>query len=75
MMKKFELCYDIEPDKSFLIPDLLPKDEPFTGDQEWNGALAFQYHYNVLPSSHHHALHRAHERLHPQNGLALGRGT
>ncbi|HEY5729424.1 MAG TPA: COR domain-containing protein, partial [Anaerolineales bacterium] len=49
MMKKFELCYDIEPDKSFLIPDLLPKDEPFTG--EWAGALAFQYHYNVLPTS------------------------
>ena len=49
MMKKFELCYDIEPDKTFLIPDLLPKDEPFTG--EWVGALAFQYHYNVLPSS------------------------
>jgi len=49
MMKKFELCYDIETDKSFLVPDLLPKDEPFTG--EWDGALAFQYHYNVLPSS------------------------
>ncbi len=49
MMKKFELCYDIEPDKSFLIPDLLPKDEPFTG--EWDGALAFQIHYNILPSS------------------------
>lgn len=49
MMKKFELCYDIEPDKTFLVPNLLPKDEPFTG--EWDGALAFQYHYNVLPSS------------------------
>lgn len=49
MMKKFELCYDIESDKTFLVPDLLPKDEPFTGN--WNGALAFQYHYNVLPSS------------------------
>ena len=49
MMKKFELCYDIEPDKSFLIPDLLPKDEPFTG--VWDGALAFQIHYNILPSS------------------------
>lgn len=55
MMKKFELCYeipygyDVEHDNSFLIPDLLPKDEPFTG--EWDGALAFQYHYNVLPSS------------------------
>ncbi|CAG0933934.1 Transcriptional regulatory protein DegU [Thermoflexales bacterium] len=49
MMKQFELCYDIEPDKSFLVPDLLPKDEPNTGD--WNGALTFQYHYNVLPTS------------------------
>ena len=49
MMKKFELCYDIEPDKSFLIPDLLPKDEIYTG--YWDNTLAFQYHYNVLPSS------------------------
>ncbi|MFC1998007.1 COR domain-containing protein, partial [Chloroflexota bacterium] len=49
MMRKFELCYDIESDKKFLVPDLLPKDEPFTG--EWDDALAFQYHYNVLPSS------------------------
>jgi internalin A len=49
MMKKFELCYDIEPDKSFLIPDLLPKDEPYTG--EWDGALEFHYHYYVLPTS------------------------
>jgi internalin A len=49
MMKKFELCYDIESDKSFLVPDLLPKDEIYTG--EWQDALAFQVHYNVLPSS------------------------
>jgi len=49
MMKKFELCYDIEPDKSFLIPDLLPKDEPYTG--VWDSELAFQIHYNILPSS------------------------
>ena len=49
MMRKFELCFDIETDRKFLIPDLLPKEEPDTG--EWNDALAFQYHYNVLPSS------------------------
>lgn len=49
MMKKFELCYDIESDKSFLVPDLLPKDEIYTGS--WDDALAFQYHYSVLPSS------------------------
>ena len=49
MMRKFELCFDLEPDQQFLIPDLLNKEEPDTGD--WAGALAFQYHYNVLPGS------------------------
>ncbi|MBD0325216.1 MAG: GTP-binding protein [Pyrinomonadaceae bacterium] len=49
MMRRFELCYDIEPNEKFLVPDLLPKDEPFTG--EWTNSLAFQYHYTVLPTS------------------------
>lgn len=49
MMKKFELCYDIEPDKTFLVPDLLPKDEP--ADLTFNGVPAFEYAYPVLPSS------------------------
>jgi internalin A len=49
MMKKFELCYDIEPDKEFLIPDLLPKDEP--DGIEVKSVAAFQYQYPVLPSS------------------------
>jgi internalin A len=48
MMKKFELCYDIEPDKTFLVPDLLPKDQP---DLKFNGIPAFEYSYPVLPSS------------------------
>ena len=48
MMKKFELCYEID-EKSLLIPDLLPKDEPFLDD--WLDSLAFQYQYNILPSS------------------------
>ena len=48
MMKKFELCYDIEPDKTFLVPDLLPKDQP---DLSFNGIPAFEYAYPVLPSS------------------------
>jgi internalin A len=48
MMKKFELCYDIEPDKIFLVPDLLPKDQP---DLKFNGVPAFEYAYPVLPSS------------------------
>ncbi len=49
MMKKFELCYDIEPDKIFLIPDLLPKDQP--EGIELNNVPAFEYQYPVLPSS------------------------
>lgn len=51
MMRKFELCFALDgsDDKRFLIPDLLPKEEPYTG--EWLNALAFEYHYNVLPHS------------------------
>jgi GTPase SAR1 family protein len=49
MMKKFELCYDIEPDNTFLVPDLLPKDEP--AEMKFNGVPAFEYAYPVLPSS------------------------
>nr|WP_281414777.1 COR domain-containing protein [Plastoroseomonas arctica] len=52
MMKKFELCfqYDTADRKTrYLIPDLLPKNEPDTGD--WEGALRFEYQYEVLPSS------------------------
>ncbi|MGP1386773.1 MAG: COR domain-containing protein [Thainema sp.] len=51
MMKKFELCFPLEgyADQKFLIPDLISKEEPETG--EWSDALPFQYHYNVLPSS------------------------
>ncbi len=48
MMKKFELCYNLEPDKSFLVPDLLPKDQP---ELNFNGIPAFEYAYPVLPSS------------------------
>ncbi|RCJ41185.1 hypothetical protein A6770_08860 [Nostoc minutum NIES-26] len=64
MMRKFELCFPLEDGVGdrFLIPDLLPKEQPATG--EWEDILAFQYHYNVLPSSvisrfivrmHHHS--------------------
>ncbi len=50
MMKKFELCYEIDREK-YLIPDLLPKSEPYVGEKEWDNALAFQYYYNVFLSS------------------------
>ncbi|MDZ7968922.1 MAG: COR domain-containing protein [Nostoc sp. DedSLP03] len=51
LMKKFELCFDMDGyyNEKFLIPDLLPKEEPYTGD--WQNSLAFEYHYSILPSS------------------------
>ncbi len=49
MMQEFELCIPLESKDQWLIPDLLPKGEPDTGD--WNSTLQFQYHYNILPQS------------------------
>ncbi len=55
MMKKFELCFELDgyQGNKFLIPDLLPKEEPL---YEWNeeNNLRFQYHYtknNFFPPS------------------------
>jgi Leucine-rich repeat (LRR) protein len=61
MMKKFELCFEFDdPPNTFLLPDLLPKNEPDTGS--WDSALRFQYHYEVLPSS---VISRFIVRMHP----------
>ena len=49
-MRKFELCVDIEPNRRFLIPDLLLKvEEPYTGN--WPNTLGFQYHYETYLKS------------------------
>jgi len=55
IMAKFELCFafDEQPQR-FLIPELLPKDEPGLtawDDDQKNQSLRFEYHYDVLPSS------------------------
>lgn len=51
IMRKFELCFPFpgQPDR-YLIPELLSKEEP---NLNWNvkDSLAFQYHYDILPSS------------------------
>ena len=51
MMRKFELCFDFAEfsGQRFLVPDLLAKEEPYTG--EWGDSLSFQYHYDILPGS------------------------
>jgi len=51
LMERFELSYSWGSgrNKKFLVPDLLPKEEVYSG--KWKGAQIFEYHYDVLPSS------------------------
>ena len=53
LMKEFELCFELDckpPQSQFLIPGLLPKDQP--DETKLQGeTLEFQYHYKVLPES------------------------
>lgn len=52
MMEKFERCFPLKNDRTFLVPDLLPKQQPDFGD--WNPdetGLGFQYHYEIEPGS------------------------
>ncbi len=51
LMKEFELCFELDCDPPrFLIPGILPKDEPEATDLDGE-ILEFQYHYRVLPNS------------------------
>ncbi|MEA5479232.1 COR domain-containing protein [Pseudanabaena galeata UHCC 0370] len=51
LMKEFELCFDINCNpKQFLIPAILPKDEPAETVLEGD-TLEFQHHYRILPNS------------------------
>ncbi|MBD1867453.1 leucine-rich repeat domain-containing protein [Cyanobacteria bacterium FACHB-471] len=68
LMREFQLCFqppDCNPPR-FLIPGLLPKDEPEHTTLEGD-ALEFQYHYRILPES---ILSRfivlIHEKIHNQ---------
>ena len=67
MMEKFELAYPFEGGDRYLIPDLLPAEEPpFEWDEEWT--LNFEYHYAVLPHSIlHRFMVRQHTRIHKQD--------
>jgi internalin A len=51
LMSRFELLFAFPeaPRQKFLVPALLPKEEPYTGD--WGDCLEFQYGYDVLPDS------------------------
>lgn len=50
MMMKLELGCEMIDRRSFLIPDLLPKEElPIANLEQWSGSLQFQYRYPVFP--------------------------
>jgi internalin A len=51
LMKEFQLCFQLDcPTATFLIPGLLPKDEPEETELQGD-TLDFQYHYHILPES------------------------
>lgn len=51
IMRKFKLCIDIESGKRFLIPDVLPKDDTFTIDNDWKDCISFRYQYHTYLKS------------------------
>lgn len=77
MMRKFRLLIDIKPDKVFLIPDLLPKDETDTG--KWDDTLHFQYSYDIYEKSILRRIivemfHLRSKETYWRNGIVLKRG-
>jgi hypothetical protein len=48
LMKKFELCFEVEKDL-YLIPELLTP-ERLEFDWNYNGNLRFEYHYDFMPA-------------------------
>lgn len=51
LMRKFELCYELTDTggQRYLIPELLPKEEPSLAGWDDGDCLRFQYHYTILP--------------------------
>ena len=50
LMKEFQLCFKLNESEQYLIPGLLPKEEPENTNLGQN-CLEFQYHYRILPES------------------------
>ncbi len=78
MMRKFELLFDFEgqTNKRFLLPGLLPLEQPENLDADWDDALAFRYDYEVLPVSVISRFivrmhHRVHEDIYWRKGVVL----
>jgi internalin A len=50
LMREFQLCFKLNESEQYLIPGLLPKEEPENTNLGQN-CLEFQYHYRILPES------------------------
>jgi internalin A len=75
LMKEFQLCFKLNESEQYLIPGLLPKEEPENTDLGQD-CLKFQYHYRILPESiisrfivlNHEKIH---ERTYWRSGVIL----
>ncbi|NEO86840.1 MAG: GTP-binding protein [Spirulina sp. SIO3F2] len=66
--KQFQLCFALPncPQPRFLVPGLLPRDEPNNTDLDGE-TLEFQYHYRILPNSvMWRFIVQSHEKIHEQ---------
>jgi len=75
LMKKFELCFELDGRGEYIVPELLKADKP---PFEWDGHdnMRFEYHYDFMPAgvisrfiARVHELHK--ERLYWKNGVVL----
>lgn len=74
LMNKFELAYELPEEKSYLIPELLPKNEPsdFTWDKEDNLCFYYCYDYFLPPGIITRLIVRMHQDIEKkENGLPL----
>lgn len=76
LMKKFELCFEVEQD-TYLIPELLsPEKREF--DWNYNDNLRFEYHYDFMPAGIMarfivRARNMVHDRTFWKNGVIIQR--
>jgi internalin A len=78
IMQKFELCISLGDRQRYLIPGLLPKEQPSSFDWPAGAVPALEYRYTILPAA---VLSRLMVRLHShirqgirwRNGMVLSR--
>lgn len=75
LMKRFELCFQVPNSQEYILPQLLPPNEP---DTQWNykNNIRFEYHYDFMPSGiMARFIVRNNDLIHPkwrwQNGAVL----